>query len=287
MNQTVREAVQTFQPRYNGRTDAEIVEIIRIGWNSGDALFYLLFGRYQEMLHTLFTQEATAAMEFSDFMLELNMRLFNQGCAAVRKFDETKASFKTYLSRIAHNLLFDLRKKEKPTLECTEDVIDATFDDGELVMQLIDAINSYTDGDARYVLFKVIEGYKSKEIALMLSSRRHEEGTLDENETLKPSYIDTIRSRALRNIRKNIIVAERKHEEETSSCSRLGAAPIYFSISKNSESHKRISSCSDAAPLRFSIGNNVKSCIFEPADAAYTHVNPFLEGLRCMLLEIV
>lgn len=266
MNQTVRDTVRTLRPRYTGRTDSEIINVIRIGRNSGEALFYLLFDRYQDMLHSLFAQEATAAMEFSDFMLELNMRLFDKGCTAVKKFDEKKASFKTYLSKIAHNLLYDLRKKEKPTLECTEDVIDATFDDGEQVMQLIDAINSYTDSDARYVLFKVIEGYKSREIALMLSSRRHEEGTLDKEETLKPSYIDTIRSRALRKIRKNMMIAAKSHEEMS------------------------LLSCIDAAPLSnvvFAMEDYAEPAICVSANAAYTQGNPFLENLRHLLSEII
>lgn len=266
MNQTVRETVQILQPRYAGHSDSEIINVIRTGQNSGDALFYLLFGRYQDMLQTLFTQEATAAMDFSDFMLELNMRLFNQGCVAVKKFDEKKASFKTYLSRIAHNLLYDLRKKEKPTIECTEDVLDATFDDGELVMQLIDAINSYTDGDARYVLFKVIEGYKSKEIALMLSSRRHEDGTLDENETLKPSYIDTIRSRALRNIRRNIMIDAKS----------LQRSPMESYISAKQHCN-----------MSFDVESYAEPTICKSSNISYTQDNLFLENLRNLLWEII
>lgn len=95
-------------------------------------------------------------------------------------------------------------------------------------MQLIDAINSYTDGDARYVLFKVIEGCKSKESALMQTSRRHEAGTLNKEEELKPSYIDTIRSRALRDIRKKINFAEHRLERllRIEACCELRTAPL-------------------------------------------------------------
>lgn len=210
MNLTVKECVRTLHPRYGGLSDTEIIEKIRIGQNAGEALFYLLFGRYQEMLHAIFCQEATSAMDFSDFMFELNMRLFANDNSAINKFDADKASFKTYLSRIAHNLLFDLRKKEQPTIDYSEEFIEQSADDGHQMMLLIDAINSYADRDARYVLFKVIEGYKSKEIAIMLSSRRHEEGTLDESEELKPSYIDTIRSRALQNLHRQITENEQR-----------------------------------------------------------------------------
>lgn len=266
MNQTIEESVLSLQPIYSGLTDAQVIGEIRTGRNAGEALFYLLFGRYQEMLHVLFVQEATAAMEFSDFMLELNMRLYNQGLAAIKRFDETKASFKTYLSKIAHNLLYDLRKKEKPTIDCPDDIIDSTSDDGALMMQLIDAINSYADKDGRYVLFKVIEGYKSKEIATMLTSKRHEEGTLDESETLKPSYIDTIRSRSMRNIRANLNMRERDFYDISAPYSCIdGASPISEPIEAE---------------------RSAKTSICEERTMVYNYCNPFIENLRRLLHEV-
>lgn len=266
MNQTVEDCVRTLNPLYRGMSDTQVIGEIRTGRNAGEALFYLLFGRYQEMLHSLFVQEATSAMEFSDFMLELNMRLYVQGLVAMKKFDEKKASFKTYLSKIAHNLLYDLRKKEQPKIDCTECILESQDDDGYLMMQLIDAINSYADRDARYVLLKVIEGYKSKEIALMLTSRRQEEGTMDKSETLKPSYIDTIRSRALRNIRKKILESEGSMPLPMCN-SYIGAKP-FDGTSLSAE---------DAAD----------TFICEDIGAFCDFVNPFIENLRSLLFEVL
>lgn len=265
MNQTVEYSVRALNPLYGDMTDTQVIQEIRAGRSAGEALFYLLFARYQDMLHSLFLQNATPAMDFSDFMLELNMRLYAQGLAAIKKFDEKKASLATYLSRIAHNLLYDLRKKQRPTIDCKDCIIESRDDDEYLLMQLIDAINSYADADARYVLLKVIEGYKSKEIALMLTSRRHEDGTLDEDKTLKPSYIDTLRSRALRNIRKKMMESE--------------CPPIAVS-----------SPCSDSAPCHsaaFELEATADKYIRESASTVCQFVNPFIENLRQLLFEVV
>lgn len=285
MNLTVRESVKALQPYYDGLTDTQIIDEIRAGLNVGEALFYLLFGRYQDMLHTVFSQNSTAAIEFSDFMLELNMRLLSQELAALRRFDETKASLKTYLSKIAHNLLCDLRKKILPSIFYPEEILDPTSFDGLLVMQLIDAINSYADKDARYVLFKTIEGYRSKEIALMLSSKRHEDGTLDANETLKPSYIDTLRSRALRNIRRE--VSELRHEEyklrrEENEFRRKRPR---LSMSEICESSTSLESISDEAICE-DLSICLPSCQSEPSIPIPEFANPFIVNLYHLISEL-
>lgn len=204
MNEVIQGTVRELEPRYKSRSDNEIIDEIRIGYHAGEALFYLLFGRYAEMLNALFRQQAVPSVEFDDFMLELDIRLFMNRCAAIIAYDERKASFKTYLSRIAHNVLYDMNAKEMPLLDasCIRDSV-ANVDDVEFYM-LVDAINSYPNKDGRYVLIKTIEGYKSKEIAVMLTSRRHEEGTLEEDKELKPSYIDTLRSRTLKALRSRL-----------------------------------------------------------------------------------
>ncbi len=204
MNNVIRGAVAELGPRYKDRADNEILSDIRSGNRAGDALFYLLFGRYAEMLLCIFNQQAALHMESDDFMLELYIRLFAGRCAALSLFDGSKALFKTYLSKIAHNLLYDMREKEVPmldveTVQCAVSGVDASE-----MFALVDAINSYPNQDSRYVLLKTVEGYKSNEIAQMLTGKKHEEGTLEEDKQLKSSYIDTLRSRALRDIRHRI-----------------------------------------------------------------------------------
>lgn len=203
MNNVVRTTVRELERKYKDMPDECILQEVTTGHHAGEALFYLLFGRHAEMLKFIYSQQSLTLMDFDDFMLELDIRLFKDDCQAILSYQPQKASFKTYLSTIAHNLLYDLREKELPTLDVFA-LRDTLYysSEGEEVMWLMEAINNYPNKDSRYVLLKTIEGYKSKEIATMLTSRRHEEGTLAQDEELKPSYINTLRSRALKEIRK-------------------------------------------------------------------------------------
>lgn len=205
MNVVIQETVRKLRLKYTNMTDEAIVKEIIMGHHAGDALFYLLFGRYADMLKLLFSKQSQTLMDFDDFMLELDIRLFKEDCRAIKCFDSDKASFKTYLSTIARNLLYDLREKELPALDVQSIAMELQeHSDMEDVMWLIEEINHYPNKDSRYVLLKTIEGYRSKEIAVMLTSRKHEDGSLAATENLKPSYIDTLRSRALKAIRNRI-----------------------------------------------------------------------------------
>lgn len=206
MNQVIQGTVRELERRYKDMSDEEIIREIRIGLCAGEALFYLLFGRYVEMLHLLYQNYGSAKMEFDDFMLELDIKLYAKQFAAISNFDIQKASFKTYLSKIAQNLLHDLRTKELPMLDISLVDCEICGEDSFEMFALMDAINTFPHLDSRYVLIKTIEGYKSKEIAAMLTSRKQEEGTLDKDRELKPSYIDTLRSRALKTIRNQIFI---------------------------------------------------------------------------------
>lgn len=208
MNQVIQGTVRELEPRYKDKSDAELMEEIRMEFHAGEALFYLLFGRYAEMLQSIFWQQATPSMDFDDFMLELDIRLYANHCAAIHAFTGEKASFRTYLSKIAHNLLYDLRKKLMPTLDVSLAEYDMPGEDGSRMQMLVDAINKLSHRESRYILIKTIEGYKSKEIAEMLSGLRHEQGTLKDDVQLKPSYVDTLRSRALKEIRDIILSYE-------------------------------------------------------------------------------
>lgn len=211
MNRIVNEKVAALQTVFNGQTDAGLLDMIFTGHHSGDALFYLMFGRYGAELQTLFNTNGPKQMEFSDFMLELNMKLYNDSFKVLKTFNAAKASFKIWLSKVASNLLYDLRKKERDTYEINDNLFLIEYDN-ERIMMLIDEINNYPKPDSRYVLRKVIEGYSSREIAGMLTSLRHEKGTLPADEQLKSSYIDTLRSRALRDIGRNMIKKEREEK---------------------------------------------------------------------------
>ncbi len=261
MNNVIQGTVRELEQRYKALSDEAIIREIRTGNHAGEALFYLLFGRYAGMLEMIYNVQPLTLMDFDDFMLELDICLFKNECGAIQQFLPGKASFKTYLSAIAHNLLYDLRDKELPTLDIL--TIWNTLHDNDNVMEvmlLVDEINNYPNKNARYVLLKTIEGYKSKEIAVMLTKRRHEEGTLDESEELKPSYIDTLRSRALKTIRKRILEHDKQfYADSCPACSPQQAqvhSGLYNSVVEASIAY----SMQPAEPLSVKVGlfiNNI------------------------------
>lgn len=69
------------------------------------------------------------------------------------------------------------------------------------ISQLVEAINALPEGNGRFVLFKTLEGYSSKEIADMMLERQ---GII-----MAPANIDTIRSRTARRLRESIAPAKR------------------------------------------------------------------------------
>lgn len=99
MNDVIQAAVKRLEPKYKPRSDKEIITEIGLGDSSGDALFYLLFGRYAEMLEAIFRRQSSGRIEFDDFMLELDIRLFVNRCAAIISFDETRLPLRPILAR--------------------------------------------------------------------------------------------------------------------------------------------------------------------------------------------
>ena len=167
------------------------------GQDSWKMLFYLLFARYAGMLVAIFHKYAASGLDFDDFMLELHVKMGKNNFAAVRAFNGS-AQFKTYLSTIARNLLFDIGKREKPSIDI-DTVHDLPCEDDyerEQMGRLLELINAYPDETARFILFKTIEGYSSKEIAIQLTAMRGTE--------VKPSYVDTLRSRTYRKLRSQV-----------------------------------------------------------------------------------
>ena len=155
------------------------------------------------MLEAVFATYAGNGLDFDDFMLELHVKMGRSHFRAVTGYNGA-AQFKTYLSTVARNLLFDMGKREKPTIDI-KTVNDLPCEDEyerERLEELLEIINAWPDETARFILFKTIEGYSSKDIALLLSERK--------GETVTPANVDTIRSRTYKKIRRQIERSEER-----------------------------------------------------------------------------
>ena len=104
MNNVIRGAVGELGPRYKDRLTMRFLSDIRSGesrWRC--SVLSPVWALCRDAAVHLQSAGGTH-MESDDFMLELYIRLFAGRCAALSLFDGSKALFKTYLSKIAHNL---------------------------------------------------------------------------------------------------------------------------------------------------------------------------------------
>jgi len=274
MNQVISSTITRLKPALSALSDVEIVEALSDDESAGDALFYLLYERYRPMLRKLFGGSKTS-WDFDDFMLELYCKLFDDHCAGLRRFNPKRAKLSTYLYTIARNLLANLAKREEPMLNVPLDQCDLAGTDAHDVMVLMDAINTYPKPDARYVLRKTVEGYKSKEIADMLTSLHHEDGSLAPNETRTEAYVNTLRSRALREIRLSLI-AEQADDWKYSAAKRM---------------RKEESRWPDSELMEFKVRRSERTFepeipVAAPTPAAEYVGNPFVDGLLSLLREM-
>lgn len=196
MSEITHKTALELESEYGGISDNELVARIgKEGEDSWKMLFYLLFGRYESMLEAVFATYALHGLDFDDFMLELHVKMGRNNFGAVTGY-KGNALFKTYLSTVARNLLFDIGKRGKPTIDIST-VRDLPCEDDyerERMAQLLEIINAWPDETARFILFKTIEGYSSKDIAAMLTERK--------GEAVSPANVDTIRSRTYKKIRR-------------------------------------------------------------------------------------
>lgn len=204
MSEITHKTALELESEYGGIPDEQLVARIgKEGEGSWKMLFYLLFGRYESMLEAVFATYAGQGLDFDDFMLELHVKMGRNDFGAVTGY-KGAALFKTYLSTVARNLLFDIGKRERPTIDIST-VRDLPCEDEyerEQMAHLLEIVNAWPDETARFILFKTIEGYSSKDIAGMLSERK--------GESVTPANVDTIRSRTYKKIRRQIERSEER-----------------------------------------------------------------------------
>ena len=192
MSELTHKAAMELESEFGMCSDEALAARIgRPGEDSWKMLFFLLFGRYRDMCEAIFSKYAGQGLDFDDFMLELHIKLGRNDFAAISGY-KGEAKFKTYLSTIARNLLFDIDRRSKPTIDIAS-VRDLPCEDDferRQMEQLVQLINEYPDERARFVLFKTIEGFSSKDIGELLG--------------IKPANVDTIRSRAMKKLRSQV-----------------------------------------------------------------------------------
>lgn len=178
----------TFIHRYEGLSDKEIVERIITDPYDEEAATYLIYNRYEPLCKTICMTTLNGVHNLDALQSELFMLLKGkrQDWQALRSF-QWRSQLSTWLKITAYNLSLDLRKSlienngnNTSLNEGWDDkdqnhhMVDITFSEEKWIerrydmMVLNEAIHFLDNTDQRFVLIKRLQGYSSKEVAMML-----------------------------------------------------------------------------------------------------------------------
>ena len=201
-NKTINQQLNRIIPIYHILHDEDILQRIFSGNNSEDALTYLLYGRYADMLKSITLKSSSVKIDFNDFIADLELKLIRDNYAKLKQLSGGN-KFKSWLYKVAYNMLLNLvNGVEKSKLEYIDGItlIDYEYEN-EKMERTMDCIRECGDEDSKFVIFKEFEGYHPDEIAVLLTDRRHKAGTLAPDNTISTDYVYTLKSRLIKKVR--------------------------------------------------------------------------------------
>lgn len=199
---------------YRKRTDQELVSMIIDG--NEEAFLFLLYDRYRaDVLYHV------TAFDQSDYYIEdvisaiyKSLKGNEQTWAPLSNF-QWKCKFRAWLNRIIYNECCHFFKKKIDTIDLPISIKEEGAEEHLNELVLMEAIARLQDEDGRYILLRVLEGYTSKEIAVLLEMKRRCEGRIKrrpDGKEIIPSagYIDNYKKKSI--IRIKAIVKVIKEE---------------------------------------------------------------------------
>lgn len=232
--------------RYSDLSDKEIVDLITKDEHDEEAAVYLLWDRYSPLLHIHY-YNLIKLDEFYDYAVESLYMYLRGDDGKWQKFVdfEWRSTLGHWLNRVSWRHFNDVRKKliedgiifvpiddddpETPTIQ----IPDPDTDANRAKVILMEAIAKLKDEDQKFVVLKRLQGYNSKEIALLMQKmwkirgieRTSQRYLRDENDNyildkngnkqlvegpLIPSnkYVDVIMERAKKELKKIIVTID-------------------------------------------------------------------------------
>lgn len=216
---------------YKELTDKQVVELILALPHNEEAAAFLLYDRYDPLLHKVYRNLTKETFWYDDCVDELFIHLkckdgtwhtlasfewrSTLGCwlkgVAKHKFQEVLPRL---IENGGSNLSLDANDDdpEKPSIQLP-DGGEEDYERRQRKVMLMEAIAALKDDDQRFVILKRLEGYDSNEIALLMQKRWQKHGIVKYNgkgQRVVPdaAYVDVRTQRAKANLRL-IIVGEK------------------------------------------------------------------------------
>lgn len=216
--------------KYNKLTDKEIVGKILTFPHNEEAAAFLLYNRYDPLLHSIYNRLTKERIWYDDCVDELFIHLkCKDGSWRTLASFEWRSTFGCWLRRVARKKFIEVLPKliehdgSNLSLETNDNDPDRPSiqlpDGGEenyerllRKVMLMEAIGQLKDDDQRFVIIKYLEGYSSNEIAILLQKKWEKQGIVKygykKNSKVKEivvpdaGYVDVRTQRAKANLRR-------------------------------------------------------------------------------------
>ena len=168
-----------YRTDYSNLDEKQLVEMILTPPHNEEVAAFLLFNKYDNLLHGVYHYVTSSKGWYDDCVTELFIYLRgneDNKWHALATF-EWRSSLGKWLWGVAkNNFIATLRKLiEKGQTDITilqmPDNGAEVYEDKELRILLIEAISQLKDEDERFVILKRLEGYNSKEIAALMKKK--------------------------------------------------------------------------------------------------------------------
>lgn len=227
----------TFHYNYDGYTDKELVELAiqpPIGKKPNEeGVAFLLYNRYAPLLHKLYLKIYGKQYDlYGDCLNDLFIYL-KSGEPVWRKLIniEWRSSFGTWLGITARHRFIEIKptligkclntlsidgdtsaslntRKDRNPIQLPDNGVEE-YENKERKVILMEAISLLKDADQKFVMIKRLQGYNSKEIAILLQKRWAKHGIVKYNNKKQivvpdAAYVDVRTQRAKENLQKTI-----------------------------------------------------------------------------------
>lgn len=227
-----------FQHNYEGYTDKELVELApRPALDkkpNEEGVAFLLYNRYDPLLHKLYLETYEKQYDLYDDCLGDLFAYLKSGDPVWRKLInlEWRCSFGTWLHVTARHRFMEIKpyligklSKSLSIEDCSSNLSRSgesegvsiqlpdhgveEYEDRERKVILMEAVSLLKDEDQKFVIIKRLQGYNSKEIAILLQKRWAKHGIVKYNNKKQlvvpdAAYVDVRTLRAKENLQKII-----------------------------------------------------------------------------------